>query len=660
MLRPLASRDPVNSPRRATLGQALWPFAVFLSLALLVLQGSRVGLIVWQYRRVADVEGLGPVLLQGLRFDLLVLGMVLALPGLVGPLLFATRRTLPAGRVTLSLFLAVALTLIFFMELATPAFLEEYDVRPNYLFVEYLRYPREVLATLWGAYPVQIVATALAVPAALFGSHRLLARAATLSDPLRPGPALALALALPALCVLAARSSLAHRPANPSSACFSSDPMVNSLPLSSLYSVSYAIYETERNEGPDVTAYGELPYEDVLEIVRAGGGFRPDEFPDPAIPTLHHQASTRPRARPLNLVIVLEESLGAEFVGAMGGLPLTPRLDRLLTEGLSFDNLYATGTRSVRGIEAVVTGFLPTPVPSVVKQPRSQTGFFSVAELLRRRGYATSFLYGGEAHFDNMRRFFTGNGFEHVIDHKDFEDPYFEGSWGVSDQDLFRRAHAYFEGLGDTPFCSLVFSSSNHSPWDFPHGEIELYEEPAATRHNAVKYADHALGEFFDLARSSSYWDDTLFLVVADHNSRVYGPALVPVEHFHVPCVFLGGSIAPGRVTTLASQIDLIPTALSLLGIDSDHPAIGRDLTDPARLSLPGRAILQFHESNLFLEGDRAVLLRPNFKAETLRWTGTELVPLERDRELERRALGHALWPQMAYRAGDYRLPPQE
>jgi phosphoglycerol transferase MdoB-like AlkP superfamily enzyme len=331
----------------------------------------------------------------------------------------------------------------------------------------------------------------------------------------------------------------------------------------------------------------------------------------------------------------------------------------LLAEGLAFDNLYATGTRSVRGIEAVVTGFLPTPVPSVVKQPRCQSEFFSVAELLLRQGYETSFLYGGEADFDNMRRFFTGNGFEHIIDHEDFEDPCFEGSWGVSDQDLFRRAHAYFEGLGDTPFFSLVFTSSNHSPWDFPAGEIELYEQPAETRNNAVKYADHALGEFFDLARGSSYWDETVFLVVADHNSRVHGAALVPVARFHIPGVFLGGSIAPGRVTRLASQIDLIPTALSLVGIDSSHPALGRDLTDPARLALPGRAILQFHESHLFLEEDRAVLLRPHLEAETLRWSGTELIPIERDLELERRALAHALWPQLSFRAGDYHLPAE-
>jgi phosphoglycerol transferase MdoB-like AlkP superfamily enzyme len=356
-------------------------------------------------------------------------------------------------------------------------------------------------------------------------------------------------------------------------------------------------------------------------------------------------------------VIILEESLGAEFVGAMGGMPLTPHLDQLLEEGLAFDQLYATGTRSVRGIEALITGFYPTPARSVVKLPKSQRNFFSVASLLGKEGYSTSFIYGGESHFDNMGRFFTGNGFDTVIDQTDYDSPLFEGSWGVSDQDLFRRAHEEFEALGERSFFSLVFSSSNHSPWEFPLGDFELHEEPVATRNNAVKYADHALGEFFEMAKASSYWNNTVFLVVADHNSRVYGPTLVPVEHFHIPAVFLGGTITPEHVNVISSQVDLLPTALSLIGLDSDHPALGRDLTNPAIRALPGRALLQFHQTNLFLEEDHAVILRSNMDAGHFRWIDGELRPAEPRPESERRALAHTLWPQLTYREASYRLP---
>ena len=181
----------------------------------------------------------------------------------------------------------------------------------------------------------------------------------------------------------------------------------------------------------------------------------------------------------------------------------------------------------------------------------------------------------------------------------------------MCDQDLLRRAHAEFQRAGDRPFFSLVFTSSNHSPWDFPEGDFALVESPAATRNNAVKYADHALGEFFDMARASSYWEDTVFLVVADHNSRVYGAELVPVEHFHIPAVFLGGTVRPESVNTLASQVDLLPTALSLIGIAAAHPALGRDLTDPAQRARPGRALLQYDQTHLYLTDTAAVAHRP-------------------------------------------------
>jgi len=642
---------------RGTIREALRPFGVFVLIVLCLLQASRIGLVIWQYERVEAVGGLGYLLLQGLRFDFVMMGMVLLVPGLIAPLSFAFRGAFRLGEKLLVVLLAIGAGMFFTLELATPSFLEEYDTRPNYLFVEYLKYPKEILSTLWGAYPLQVVLMCVTIPLALWGSHRALRRGGGLSGPLHPLKAVGLSLALVVTCFLCTRSTLEHRPVNPSTVCYSSDAMVNTLPLNSLYSTCYAVYEMRKNEAAEGSPYGDMPLGEVLEIVRAESGIPLAAFDHPDIPTLHHQTSTRPRARPLNFVVVLEESLGAEFVGAMGGLPLTPTLDELLEEGVSFDQLYATGTRSVRGIEAIVTGFYPAPARSVVKLPRSQRGFFSLATLLGSEGYATSFIYGGESHFDNMGRFFTGNGFETVIDQTDYEAPYFVGSWGVSDQDLFRRAHEEFEALGERPFFSLVFTSSNHSPWEFPEGEIELHEEPAATRNNAVKYADHALGEFFDLARSSSYWENTVFLVVADHNSRVYGPALVPVEHFHIPGVFLGGTITPERIGVVASQVDLLPTALSLIGLDAEHPALGRDLMDPAIRALPGRAMLQFHQTNLFLQEDHAVVLRAGLTPAHFRWTGSQLDPVERVPELERRALAHSLWPQLAYRDGSYRSP---
>ena len=223
----------------------------------------------------------------------------------------------------------------------------------------------------------------------------------------------------------------------------------------------------------------------------------------------------------MNLVIILEESLGAEYVGCLGGLPLTPNIDRLSKEGLLFTNLYSTGTRTVRGIEAVISGFPPTPGESAVKLGLSQSNFFTIAELLSRSGYATEFIYGGRKSFDNMSAFFLGNGIHKIYDRKCFDKTIFEATWGVADEDVFKKAHEVFKTHGTNPFFSLILTTSNHSPFDFPDGRIELCEKPKETHLNAVKYADYALEEFFEAAKKEPYYKNTLFLIIADHSTRL-------------------------------------------------------------------------------------------------------------------------------------------
>jgi phosphoglycerol transferase MdoB-like AlkP superfamily enzyme len=382
------------------------------------------------------------------------------------------------------------------------------------------------------------------------------------------------------------------------------------------------------------------------------------DFISSELPTYHNVSWTSNLDRPPNLVIILEESLGAEFVGSLGGVDVTPELDQLSTQGIWFENLYATGTRSARGIEAVISGFTPTPARSVVKLPRSQREFFTIAALLKNRGYNTSFMYGGEANFDNMRTFFVGNGIDQIIEKKDFANPAFMGSWGICDGELFDRAHAEFVAQGDKPFFSLVFTSSNHSPFEFPEGDFDLHEAPRATVNNAVKYADHALGEFFRKARESDYWDNTLFLVVADHNSRVRGAKLVPVEYFHIPGLILGGSVEPLVVSRLTSQIDLIPTLLGQMGIDDANPATGYDIFRPEMALVPGRAIMQYNGVQAYMQGDRVVIMEMGKVPEVYHYNPE--LGLQRgspDLALEKRALAYSIWSTTAYSQQLYRLP---
>jgi phosphoglycerol transferase MdoB-like AlkP superfamily enzyme len=367
------------------------------------------------------------------------------------------------------------------------------------------------------------------------------------------------------------------------------------------------------------------------------------------VPNLHTQTSPFSRARPSNIVIFLQESMGASDVGCLGGAPVTPNLCSLKEEGMWFSNLYATGTRTVRGIESTVSGFLPTPNRAVVKLGRAKRGFFTAANLLKKHGYTSSFIYGGMSNFDEMRSFFLGNGFDEIIDEPLFESPVFAGTWGVSDEDLVRRANEFFVSKGDKPFFSLILSTSNHTPYEFPDGRIELYEEPKATHHNAIKYADYAIGLFFELAKKEEYFENTIFLVVADHNSHVRGNDLVPIDKFHIPGLIIGPDVPPQEYSKLSSQIDLLPTLLHFSGLTTEHPMVGRNLPQTPE-DLPGRAIMQYGSHAAYQVEDQVVVLRPHVEPKQFNVGSGSWQAVDTDQEMVNDALAYAYLPQILYR----------
>jgi phosphoglycerol transferase MdoB-like AlkP superfamily enzyme len=637
------------------------PFAIFCLATLAILSASRILLIIWKYERVVDADGVLFILTQGIRFDLVLLGLVLVIPIVITPLIALIRPLLPVWNPVLRIYLVLCFAGILFVELSTPSFINQYDLRPNYLFIEYLKYPKEVFATIWSAYRLPFILSILATLSTAYFLYQWI-RVNQRNDQVLSWPrALVLTPLLLLLCVGMARSTLDHRPVNPSTVAFSSDPLINTFALSSAYNVLYAAFEM-RLENANQLPYGKLPTERAIELVKSAMHISPDQFSAGADSTLHTQTAYLRRERPLNLVIILQESLGADYVGSLGGMQLTPNLDALAEQGIWFEKMYATGTRSVRGIEAVVAGFTPTPARSVVKLGKSQTGFFTIAELLARQGYDNSFIYGGEAHFDNMKRFFANNGFAKIIDEKNYKNPIFYGSWGVSDEDLYNKADETFAAYDeDQPFFSLVFTSSNHSPFDFPDGRINLHGQEKATVENAVSYADYALGEFIEKARKSSYWKNTLFVIVADHSDKVFGTEPVPIKRYHIPALILGADIEPMHYQAVASQIDLLPTLLSLMGIDSEHPAIGHDLAKSIienDTSDRGRAIMQFNGAQAYMLGNRVVILDKGKAPREYRYQNQTLVPVEiQDDAFKEEALAHSIWSINAYDKFLYRLP---
>ena len=634
--------------RRAwtSLRRVLGPYTPLLSAYLVAaafLFLSRVWLAFLNRDALAGTPDLWYMFPLGLRMDTVLLCQLLVLPALA-------LAVAPAGRLrnaVIAAYFAICAAVIVMLELSTPSFIGEYDKRPDRIFIEYLIYPKELLATLWADYRLSLIGAPLVAGLAAWLGWRA-ARSALDSAPTwRLGwRLLALPLVLVVL-VLGARSSLQKHPANISTASFSANRLANELALNSTYAVAYAA-RSMRNEVNVAALYGKMPWDEVMARVQRYSGLPRSAFADGGN-SIMHRAGAAAVARPPNLVIILEESLGAGFVGHLGGLPLTPNLDRLSTQGMNLTRLYATGTRTARGMEAVVGGYPPSPSLAALKLPGAQSNFFTLGALLSSHGYATEFIYGGAANFDNMRGFLVANGFDRVIEERDFVDPVFAASWGLSDEDLMLRANDEFRTPRDRPFFALLLTSSNHEPFEIPAGRIEPYDQPLYSRANAIKYADYALGRFFDMARKEDYFANTVFLIVGDHDARVFGAPLVPVEHFHVPAVVIGPGVPVGNYDRLSSQIDLAPTLLDFLGIDAETPMPGRNLLRlPA--DAPGRAVMQYGVHHGFWVGDRIVVQAPHRPAETFRTDGRNLVPVEGDAELTRDALAHALWPYEVYR----------
>jgi len=632
----------------------LVPLISFYLFGLMLFFVFRVALLIKYFDRVVAIDNYFLIFPIGLRMDTIFLCYSLIIPFLF--LLILPAKTVKKTFWIFSLYLTLILALSTFLEIATFPYMAEFETRPDRLFLEHIVQMREVFTMIFKGYFIELLiglSVTLIVGLIVFRFFQKLFReyrACTFTK------RVVLFLIITPILFIGARSSFGHRPANISTAAFSKSHLANQLALNSIYSLVYASYSARKHEKDIRKIYGKMDSSEMLRQIRMNAFINDEDCTNLDGPLLHYQKARFSHNDPLNLVIILEESLGAEYVGCLGGLPLTPNIDRLSKEGLLLTNLYATGTRTVRAIEAIVSGFLPTAGRSVVKLGYSQNKFFTVASLLRSRGYTTEFIYGGESHFDNMRSFFLGNGFDTIYDENNFEKPIFRGTWGVSDEDLFNKANHVFKSHGDAPFFALILTTSNHDPFEFPDGRIELYEQPKMTRHNAMKYADYALGQFFKTAKKESYYKNTIFLIIADHSTRLRGQDLIPIHKFHIPGLIIGPHVEPGEYEKIASQIDMAPTLLDLMGISSYHPLIGRPL-----LSLPdnisGRAIMQYGTTHAFMVDNQVIIHRPLLEPLQFTYKDGRLIQSDIDSELLNCALAHALLPGYLYYNRLYFLP---
>ena len=285
-----------------------------------------------------------------------------------------------------------------------------------------------------------------------------------------------------------------------------------------------------------------------------------------------------------NLVLITIESLSADFMEAYGNdKGITPNLDSISGRSLVFDNLFATGNRTVRGLEAVTLSLPPCAGESIVKRKHNKN-LYSTGKLFREAGYTTKYFYGGDSYFDNMSDFFGGNGYE-IVDKKTYrpDEITFANVWGTCDEDTYKVALRHFDAdyAAGQPFFGHIMTISNHRPYTYPAGRIE-YDGDAMSRPAAVKYTDWAIGDFLAKASKKPWFNETVFVILADHCASSAGKTSIPLEKYHIPAIIYSpGFIEPQRVTKTCSQIDIMPTLLKLLHWSYNSEFYGQDILDP-------------------------------------------------------------------------------
>ena len=485
-------------------------------------------------------------------------------------------------------------------------FWQEFRTRFNFIAVDYLLYTREVIGNIRESYPVGRI---LMVLAALAGLIVWLLRNWLLA-PLRAPAGSAgkfrhrLLWAVPVL----AAPFLVFTWVDRTQRDFSTNPLANELAGDGLYEFFSAAY---RNELDYVTHYASLDPLKAREMLRARL-----ETPHSKLASANPADLTRTVKYPrdekrLNVMMVSVESFSADFMAKFGNTKgLTPRLDALADKGLLFTKLYATGTRTVRGLEALALAYPPTPGQSIVKRPHNE-GMFTIGGVFASKGYDVRWLYGGYSYFDNMRAFFEGNGYlveDRTVIPK--EKIHHENIWGVADEDLFTMALERADeshGRG-RPFFQQVMTTSNHRPFTYPADRIDIPSKSG--RDGAVKYTDWAIGDFLDRAAKHAWFDNTIFVIVADHCASSAGKSDVPINRYLIPMIISAPKhVQPRKIDRLMSHVDVPPTILGMLNFAYTSQFLGYDLFDlePGR----ERAFVSTYQELGFMRGEEMAILRP-------------------------------------------------
>ncbi|MEC4048423.1 LTA synthase family protein [Flavobacterium sp. SUN046] len=528
-----------------------WGYIIFGLLVSLLVYVSFCNTILNEYGGSLPEIGISFIALKTVLF-----GLLLFLP--------RWRKAIRLGLYSITIFIFVLV--IIQNTISEWFFWNEFGVRYNFIAVDYLVYTNTVIGNIMESYPVIPLFSAVGIIALTFTyiivkrTQPFLEQLPSFKDKIKNLAVYSVLflLGLYLIPVLAKQET-------------SANVFTNELQANGLYRFYLAFMNSELDYDK---FYKTIPEDEAFAILKK------------QIPTLNGNSTLRTISSDSteihkNVVLITIESLSADFLKTYGNEQnITPFLDSLSQKSLQFSNLYAVGNRTVRGLESVTLCIPPTAGESVVKR-KDNKDKFSTGSIFHQKGYEVKYLYGGDAFFDNMEDFFSGNHYN-IVDKKSFKpnEITFSNVWGVCDEDMAHKAIQVMNEEAKTgkPFFNHWMTVSNHRPFTYPDGKIDI-DAHSKSREGGVKYTDYALRKFFAMAEKQSWFKNTVFVIVADHCASSSGKTELPLDKYRIPgMIYAPGFIKPAVNTKMISQIDLMPTLFGLLHFNYQSKFFGQDV----------------------------------------------------------------------------------
>lgn len=483
---------------------------------------------------------------------------------------------------------SIGLLIFIFSFLAEITFWEEFNRRFNFIAVDYLVYTNEVTKNIQESYPVPLLLLLIfsILFVLLFISKKRFAFSKTFNNETSFKQKLLTSSIFISIALIFGLF-ITNKQAEQFDNRYNDE-----LAKTGIYSFFAAF---RNNELSYKEFYNTIDPEEALSVVKES--YKNDVLINPETSSIYRSIiNSDSLNKPLkpNVIFICIESLSGKYLSAFGSdLNITPNLDSLATKSVFFNNLYATGTRTIRGMEAITLSIPPTPGRSIVKR-NNNTGLFTIGEVFKQQGYERNFFYGGDGYFDNMNTFFGGNGFNIVDRGRGFlldsnikttrkniddDEVTFENAWGICDEDIYSKVikEADLAYAEQKPFFDFVMTTSNHRPYTYPEGRIDL--KPSRLRENVIKYTDFAIGDFIEKAKKKPWFKNTVFVIMSDHCAFSAGRWALDVKNYHIPALIYNLPNTPNqKIDQLCSQIDMFPTLFSALNWDYNSNLFGTDV----------------------------------------------------------------------------------